>query len=668
VTAALLCAASLVSGCSAGAELMFELDTPITTEATFFDFPYPADSRLLAGGRPDLTGYPQSPAGPLVKSLAEIAADRPGFPVVPVIYFRFTRPIAARTLDPVIPAEAAAPIWLLDVDPASPDRGRRLPTVAQTLAKDAYVPENVLAVAARPGWVLHPRRTYAVVVTRAVSDAAGRPLDQVPALAELARRKVPKGARAAQVAAAFAPLWDTLKAEGVDTSTIAAATVFTTGDVVADLADLSARTSASYAITITNLAIDPDDGAAHDRFCELTGRIRLPQFQRGDPPFSTGGTLELGPDGLPIEQRGEDVPIELTLPKTPMPQRGYPLVIYFHGSGGVAAEVVDRGPVLVPGGPEQKGQGPAYVLAPFGIAAFGAALPLSPDRLPGAGELAYLNFNNLAAFRDTFRQGVIESRILLETLRNLRIPAASVAGCKGPTLAPGQDAFFFDPDALVAQGQSMGGLYANLVSAVEPRIRAAVPTGAGGMWSYFVTQTQLIPGLPDALVSLLALDDRPTFVHPVLQLLETAWEPADPIAYVPRLARRPLDGHPVRPVYEPVGKDDRYFPTQLYDAMALAYGHKEAGDIEWPTMQDALGPAGLGGVQPYPVTANLHSERGDLYTGVVVQYLGDGLQDPHDIFAQLDAVKYQYGCFLSTFLAGAALVPAPAPLGTPCPH
>jgi hypothetical protein len=31
-------------------------------------------------------------------------------------------------------------------------------------------------------------------------------------------------------------------------------------------------------------------------------------------------------------------------------------------------------------------------------------------------------------------------------------------------------------------------------------------------------------------------------------------------------------------------------------------------------------------------------------------------------------VKYQYGCFLSTFLQkGMATVPAPAALGTPCP-
>lgn len=53
----------------------------------------------------------------------------------------------------------------------------------------------------------------------------------------------------------------------------------------------------------------------------------------------------------------------------------------------------------------------------------------------------------------------------------------------------------------------------------------------------------------------------------------------------------------------------------------------------------------------------------------MVQYHGDGIYDPHAIYSQLDAVKYQYGCFLSTMLAtGTATVPAPAPLGTPCPE
>jgi hypothetical protein len=63
---------------------------------------------------------------------------------------------------------------------------------------------------------------------------------------------------------------------------------------------------------------------------------------------------------------------------------------------------------------------------------------------------------------------------------------------------------------------------------------------------------------------------------------------------VPRLGRLPIDKHPTRSIYEPVAKGDSYFPTVVYDAVALAYGHKQAGSVVWPTMQEALSLNNLG--------------------------------------------------------------------------
>jgi hypothetical protein len=86
-------------------------------------------------------------------------------------------------------------------------------------------------------------------------------------------------------------------------------------------------------------------------------------------------------------------------------------------------------------------------------------------------------------------------------------------------------------------------------------------------------------------------------------------------------------------------------------------------------MQDALKLEGRDGIIPYSVADDVTTDDGKTpYTGMVVQYKGDGVYDPHAIYSQLDSVKYQYGCFLSTFLTtGKAVVPAPQPLGTPCP-
>ena len=340
--------------------------------------------------------------------------------------------------------------------------------------------------------------------------------------------------------------------------------------MVQETSDISGALVPKYPAVIHDLAIDPDDGAKHDRFCELVGKMTLPQFQKGMPPFDTDGSFEFGSDGLPILQRLEDVPITVTLPKlATMPAAGYPLAVYFHGSGGLSSQVVDRGTTVMGASAPNKGEGPAFVLAPHGFATAGSALPVNPERLPGATATQYLNFNNLSSFRDIFRQGVIEQRLYIDALRTLAIPPSLVTACNLPALPSGATAYKFDPAALVAMGQSMGGMYTNMVGAVEPRVRAVVPTGAGGFWNLFITVTSLITNANQLLAAVLAIDTAEvTFVHPGLALLETAWEPAEPLVYMPRLAHRPLAGHPVRPVYEPVGKDDSYFPTTLYDAIA----------------------------------------------------------------------------------------------------
>lgn len=643
---------------------LFDLTHDLNADGRFFDFPYPSNVRL-AGDRPDVTGFFNPEANALVSGLLAIVPERRLFPTVPVAYFRFSAPLSPRLATDVIPAAADAPILLIDVDEDSPTRGALVPTVSTTLDADAYTASHVLAVAARPGFVLHPERDYAFVVTDAVHDGRGSPVAASPELASV-RDGTASSARGVAARESLAPLWPALEVAGIAADRVVSATVFTTGDVVAATAELGDAMIAATSVTIDDLAVDADDGATHARFCELHGTVAFPQYQVGEPPFQTDGRFVYGDDGLPIEQRTELARVVLSLPNEPMPEGGYPLVMYFHGSGGIATQVVDRGTVGVVDGEPTKGEGPAHVLAAHGFATVGSSHPVSPDRLPGASDIAYLNLDNLAAFPFTFRQGVIEQRMLLDALLDLAIEPATVSACAGLSLPAGETHFRFAADPVLAMGQSMGGMYTNMIGATEPRIQAVVPTGAGGFWSYFILETTLVNG-KTLLPLVLGTEAELSHLHPALHMLQTAWEPAEPLVYMPRLGRRPLDGHPVRPIYEPVGEGDSFFPTQLYDAVALAYGHPQAGEVVWPTMQEALALAELDGIAPYPVENNLSSEAGTAFTGVVVQYEGDGIYDPHAIFAQLDAVKHQYGCFFETFRdTDTAVVVAPAPLGTAC--
>ena len=655
------------TGPSGPAESLFELDGPIDTSETFFDLPWPSDLRLNPDGTPDMTGYPAITGVELVDGLIAIVGERQAFPMIPVASFRFTAPLAAASSTDVIAAQPDSPVLLVDVDSDSPEHGALIPTVAYTQGSDSWTGENLLSVAPRPGFILRPETTYAAIIRTSFNDAAGEPLVVNAALATLAADGTPEGARGPDAAALYAPMWATLDTLGVARNTVAAATVFTTGDVVRETHELSNRVLDAATITLDALRLDPTDGTDHERYCELVAQVELPQYQRGTPPFNTEGTFEIGDDGLPIEQRRETALVHLAIPKQPMPTNGYPLLVYFHGSGGTANEPIDRSPITSTG-MQVAGEGPAHVIAEHGYATLGTSLPLSPDRLPGASAIEYLNLSNLSAFRDTFRQGMIEQRLMVRMMREIEISPATLAGCLGPELPVGATAFRFDPDHFAGMGQSMGGMYTNLVGAIEPSLEALVPTGAGGHWSYFATETPLIPGLARLLATVLRVpQSNLTFLHPSLHLLALGWEAAEPLVSMPRLSRRPLEGFPARPIYEPVGADDEYFPIQIYDAVVLAYGHPQAGDEVWPSMQQALALDGLDGFTEYPVINNLTSENGETYTGIAVQYAPD-FTTGHYIYMQLEDVRYQWSCFLRTVLdTGTGVVPAPAPLGTPCP-
>ena len=634
---------------------VFDPEADLTDQSHFFDMPWPSDARLL-DGHPDVRGFPSAPLASIVQGLLEIAPMRRGWPVLPVAYLRFTAELPP--IDSPTPyfAEASSPILLVDVDPASPERGRLFPTVAQVLEPDPYVPGPMLAVAAQPGFVLRPETTYAVVIRSSLGDAKGAPLAGSTAFDRIKPGSPDLSSELAQL---YAPVWETLGTLGVEASDIAAATVFTTGDVVRDAATVSNELLSRHQVTITKLALDPDDGAEHERFCEVHGEVTFPQFQRGTPPFDTDGLFEPDADGVPVVQRYETVPVVITLPKAEMPADGYPLMLYFHGSGGLSDQVVDR---------PAKGKGPAHVVAAFGMATASSALPVNPERLPGAEGTAYLNLNNPKAFPFTFRQGVFEQRMFIEALRTLQIPLNALAGCQGASLPAGASAFRFAEDRLTAMGQSMGGMYLNMTAPLEPRIQTVVPTGAGGYWAFFILRTSLIPGSATLLQLVVDTDAALTFLHPTLSLLTLAWEPAEPMVYMPRIAQHPLPGHAARSIFEPVGKTDSYFPNEVYDAVALAYGNQQAGSELWPTMQQALALAADDGLAAFPVSLNRTSpSTGNTYTGVVVQY-ENGDKDTHDVAFKLDEAKHQYGCFLDSFVrTGVAVVPAPAPLGTPCP-
>ena len=818
--------------------VIFDLNADLQDEDYFYDLPYPSDLRLDENNQPDLSGFPvfSSNGFGLFKRLKTIASDRPHFPTTAAGYFRFNQPLAPLHIDDLIPAKLESPILLIDIGRDSPDRGKLFPVVASTPAPDPfYVPNYLLAISPYPGIVLHPKRQYAYVVLDSLKDANNNPLQTTDTFVQLRQGDVPQGQmrRKFRAYTLYQPLWETLDQLGINRDTVVAATVFTTGDVVADMAELSKEVSQAYTPDIKALEHDPNHVISDVDYCKFTAQIKLPQFQKGFPPYFEYGEREglfVLDDHNNLEpQRYQTVPVVLTLPKTPMPPAGYPLVAYYHGTGGLSTQVVDRGPVpqpdlnrllnrlrdrgFLPALKRLPDRGPADVVARHGFAAVSSALPLNPERLDNIAAMVfsellggriYLNPVNLSAYRDTFRQGIFEQRILLSALERLKISPDVLADCEGPTLPEGETHFRLQTESVMALGQSQGAQYALMMAAIEPKIKAVVPTGSGGFWALLfsslanpreeydlnlmtlesvddlpsegdnlvfvakigdgyhvrifdingdivldkgnhellfdedltqkintalkflndeaeldtVTKRSLVQeitssldhdsekhwekalkqSLPDYCQALLNMDipeenlpsdcsvddlipeignllgqihqrsEPLNHLYPALRLLQSSWEWVEPMVYAPRIAKRPLEGHPVRSIYQPVGQSDSDFPEEIFNAMALASGVQQADSELWPEMQASLALEGLEGIiEEYPITYNLTSETGVPYTGIVVQYEGDGIKNSHTIFSQRLDVKYQYGCFLESISQfGTPTVLSPEPILPPC--
>ena len=300
-----LCIA-LLAVCACGADesgptAYFDLSGATNTPATFFDAPFPSDLRLDAEGRMDYSGHPNPKDSAPVQDLIEGAARHKGASTMTSVTFRFDGQLAERSdIDPVA-ARADAPFLLVDIDPLSPERGRLFPTVAKTLPVDGYLGEFGLAVAPWPGVILPTNRTFATIVMRDAGDASGGPLGVADEVAALAADAVPEGALGQAAAELYVPMFETLDMLGIDRSEVAAASVFTTADVVQDLFDLSSAIVDAYDISIDDIVLDPEDGD-HPTYCELVATIEFPQFQEGTAPFNDKGLFAIGADvhGQPV--------------------------------------------------------------------------------------------------------------------------------------------------------------------------------------------------------------------------------------------------------------------------------------------------------------------------------------------------------------------------------
>ncbi|MCC6620274.1 MAG: hypothetical protein IT385_03415 [Deltaproteobacteria bacterium] len=506
---------------------------------------WPSDRWRTSAGGVTLSNMPRGVA-PLIDTYIDFGEDvLDGFGLNTSVYFTFDRVLDVSGWPaPDDTTQAESWVQLVDVTPGSVHRGARIPlrySFHGTEADPIY-PPLTLAIRAVNGFPLVEGNTYCAIVTRALRDADGNHLQQPAALAEALASDDP----------ALAPLRAWLPESPLAERDIAVATCFTTQHATRELAWVADWVAAMDSPEV-DMVFEPD------AWGEFHGTYTAPNFQAGEKPYgSEGGDIRFDDDGAPIVQAQEELRFLLLTPHAhTMPEDGWPVVIYSHGTGGDyescrgdTRELIEDGiAVLCSDQPLHGPRGPA-----------GAAGPALTD-----AEVVLFSFNfvNPYAGRSAFRQAAIDTLIQSKMIVDGRfdLPASMTKSGRALVLDPERVGFF---------GHSHGGLSGTLAMAVDDHISVGVISGMAGLIIETILRRKDPADLSALASGLLGISSN-LFdeFHPALSLIQTLVDATDPINYT-RFWLDPMPGRTAKHVFVTEGTLDAASPSVGTDAAAAA--------------------------------------------------------------------------------------------------
>jgi hypothetical protein len=636
----------------AGTHLRFD-----PTSEAYFDLPFPEDLRRRPDGTLGFADWPGMVDDALL-GLWVPAADElvEGWGVTSGVLCHFTGP-----LDPAsLPAAPLSAVWqpgtkapsafIIDVDPASPERGRTFPMEFATRDETGrWTDPNRLMAVPHFGLTRRPLTRYAFVLTRDVRDASGAAL-ATPRWLEWLMAGAPAPDRwGGEVdPGPYEETADFLASLGLDPVDVAGLALFTTGDPSARLRRVAEWGDAQPVPGLKDDALSYNE--AYDEYVVLKGRHSAPLYQAGERPYlEGGGEIVFGPDGDPVIQEEQWVRFILSIPKGPMPAGGWPLVIYMHGSGGEWRQMLDRGASPV----SEPGTGPALTFAQHGVAGMSFDFPLHGDRSDPpdtSGLYLYNLFGNPRATVDNFIVSAVELSLRARFAAELTIDPEIAGGQLDPGAAA-DGLVRFDPDAIFAMGQSMGSTIGVPWATIDRNVRALMLSGSGGVLvEIAATAIEPLPIKPnlEILIGYLSTGEQADRMDPVLHMLQHYWDLVDPVAHARHVFAEPHPAIPAKHVYQSSGLEDGYFSARARAALGLAMGL----DVLTPALEAELplwlGWGGLGAVAP-GVSGNA---AGGAVTGVTVQFEPHVPKAGHYVSFELAAPKAHYGCFFKSAATG----------------
>jgi hypothetical protein len=630
---------ALVGAC--GASFGEELDPPGDAFVRFVlgdrppdfaDVPFPSELYRDAQGRIALGALP-NPKGnePKFAAIRELLSERDGFCATCNVTFAIEGGLSIDSLSTPDALEDA--VFLVDVDPDSPEWGRRFPLRWQWDALHGW-----LSVRPVRGLALHGGRRYAAVVTSAARGGDGLPVGPAPQLVAVRDDRASDDPRLHALLAAM----DELETLGLAREHIAGLAAFTTEDPTADLRAIrsivrnNSITSVEIDATWTGEALDellgtpaesrpgldvpPAAGTegtstiVHETTAiVVAGRFTAPRFVSGN---GTDVGLPTRQAGSPMAEHSDEVPFVLIVPRDADLTR-LPVVVSHHGfnasrtTGFVLADTVGRA---------------GFAVLAIDAYQHGARAASARDEwfamrgmVPGADGFAEAStldvsmrvFGLLGVDPDltlhpgyplgAFEQFVADTIATIGWVLDGDVSKLREAD---PMLA----GLAFDPGRIAFVGNSMGAVVGAAVVAVEPDLRAAVlDVMPGSIVETLVESPEFRPLTEQVLLAQIGVTDdfdemgRAMIFDPTVDLIRWVLEPVDPLALAPYILRgRTAESMP-NLLVQLAGHDEVAAPPASESVVAAA-GIPGHGDFAFATVEPFSG----GSVGAVRMTTAMH--------------------------------------------------------------
>jgi uncharacterized protein (TIGR03437 family) len=607
-----------------------------------------------------------------------------GFHLQPRINVNFSGPVDPTTLK--------AGIYFVWLDNLTSDEKGLAPQGQITAINEIIYDPATLTAYAKPNDFFDQHRRYALIVTDAVHDTAGKPVSADPNFTACVQS--PQNAYCQS-------LKSSLSLIGGGHGNVVAASVFTTMSATAwmekarDLLPqvplgfkpVGVSVSAAQIVAVNyldqpggsrSLSVDTTSGALTGVDRIVFGSYQSPKFFNSDQFIPDTPTLT----ALAAPPANNTIQFHAYIPSSPMPPNGYPVIIYGHAYGEnsyfsptlVASTFAQAGFVTLAINAVGNGYGPQSVVEIVQkgnvVTSFpggGRGVDLNGDGVIDFAEGCFIGWPNPVGARDCYRQTVTDQMQLVNLVRS------------GVAIDP-SSSLKLDATRIYNSGLSLGAYGGTIFHALEPSVRAAAPTSGGGSsidtirWTHSHTlqalaeevvaghMPSLLNGCSVASCNGLGyndnnvLRDQPPKVNDVAGAIgiqnlfgELNWLNAsgDPLSYAPHLSLSPLPNVPAKPVLYLYAFGDLTVPNPLETDLIRAAG-PSAGSTLYRTDLAETAAKSIGetlppGYDPHVFLVDSYTNRTTTFVAQAVQreiagfLASDGktIPDPNAIIKQL---------------------------------